>query len=75
MDRRGGRADCYVIVPLQVLRLFTQLLLGLECIHSHKVLHRDIKPQNIFLTDDGDVKIGDFGISKVQRGCCCIHGM
>jgi len=44
------------------------MVIGLQCIHAHKVLHRDVKPQNIFLSRDGDVKIGDFGISKVSDG-------
>ena len=37
----------------------------LEYIHGRKVLHRDIKVSNIFLTGNNTVKLGDFGISKV----------
>lgn len=46
---------------------FSQILAGLNHIHSKKVIHRDLKCENIFLTGlEGDVvKIGDFGISKI----------
>ena len=40
-----------------------QIIDGLEAAHSHGVLHRDIKPANCFLSPDGDVKVGDFGLS------------
>ncbi|CAH1099658.1 unnamed protein product [Psylliodes chrysocephalus] len=52
--------------PQYVMDLFCQMLMGLDHIHQHKVIHRDLKTENIFLTGlKGDVvKIGDFGISK-----------
>lgn len=46
------------------MRIFVQLTLALKYIHHHKILHRDIKPQNVFLTSDGCVKLGDFGVAK-----------
>lgn len=49
----------------QVMKWFVQMAFGLEEIHRHNILHRDLKSQNIFLTASGDAKIGDFGISKV----------
>jgi NIMA (never in mitosis gene a)-related kinase len=47
-----------------ILRWITQACLGLRVIHSQRVLHRDLKTKNIFLTADDHIKIGDFGISR-----------
>ena len=47
-----------------VMRIFVQLLLALKYVHAQKILHRDIKPQNVFLTSTGLAKWGDFGVAK-----------
>uniref|UniRef100_UPI00398F50D3 serine/threonine-protein kinase Nek3 isoform X2 n=1 Tax=Pristiophorus japonicus TaxID=55135 RepID=UPI00398F50D3 len=44
-----------------VLNLFVQICLGMKHIHDKRVLHRDIKSKNIFLTKNGVIKLGDFG--------------
>lgn len=40
-----------------------QLLQGLEHAHQHGIIHRDLKPANVWLTQEGDVKIGDLGLA------------
>ena len=49
-----------------VWRLLIQLLLGLHHIHNKRILHRDIKSLNVFLSSDMHVKIGDMGVSRVS---------
>ncbi|KAM4730659.1 serine/threonine-protein kinase Nek5 [Anableps anableps] len=51
---------------VQIVDWFIQICLGLKHIHDRKILHRDIKSQNIFLTSGGmKVKLGDFGIARI----------
>eukprot|EP01042_Synura_sphagnicola_P003026 gene3026-3710_t len=48
----------------QILRWIPQLFLAIQHVHDNNMLHRDIKPGNILLTDNGDlVKLGDFGLA------------
>ena len=49
----------------EILDIFVQICLAIKHVHDRKVLHRDIKGQNIFLMKNGMIKLGDFGISKV----------
>ncbi|KAH7826340.1 putative CDK5 [Monocercomonoides exilis] len=47
-----------------VKRMFFQLMAGIAFCHANRVMHRDLKPQNLFVTKDLVLKIGDFGLAR-----------
>jgi len=49
----------------KIIKYIRQIAKGLEKAHSHNIIHCDIKPSNILITDDGIAKIVDFGIAKI----------
>ncbi len=51
----------------KVTKLIKQISKGMADIHKHRIIHKDLKPQNIMLTKSGNIKIMDFGISETFR--------
>src|SRR5690349_14001118 len=44
-----------------------QLCKGVESIHQLKLVHRDLKSENVFIAEDDTLKIGDFGLAKIVK--------
>lgn len=59
--RKGGKLE-----PLEVLSLMDDVLDVLQAAHDKGVVHRDVKPENLFVTTDNQVRLLDFGVARID---------
>ena len=62
LNERGGR-----LTSRETVHFISQILKALDHAHRNGVVHRDIKPQNIMLMDNGQLRMMDFGIARISR--------
>ncbi|VBB32606.1 unnamed protein product [Acanthocheilonema viteae] len=67
MSMRNVRYERYTILNQFYFQLFlVQLLRGLNYCHQRRVLHRDLKPQNLLINEKGELKLADFGLARAK---------
>ncbi|XP_028841661.1 cyclin-dependent kinase 16-like isoform X2 [Denticeps clupeoides] len=67
MDLKQYMDDCGSLINAPNVKIFLfQLLRGLAYCHGRKVLHRDLKPQNLLINERGELKLADFGLARAK---------
>lgn len=77
----GSNLQTLGLGPDIVKKFMSQLVQGIKYCHSHRVLHRDLKPQNLLINQEGNLKLADFGLARAfgvplrtythEVGCLC----
>jgi len=65
---RGALTERGVLTPREALTVTESVLDALSAAHRAGIVHRDVKPENVILTDEGRVKVADFGLARAFTG-------
>lgn len=60
-----SRRNQIILKPCDIKAYTKMIFEGMSFLHSNFIMHRDLKPGNIFITNQGIVKIGDFGFARI----------
>ena len=66
-DLKSGIRSHGALDPKKVAQIGSQICAALSVAHKHEIIHRDIKPQNIMVQPDGNIKVMDFGIARAKN--------
>jgi serine/threonine protein kinase/beta-lactam-binding protein with PASTA domain len=60
--------------PYRALELLEQVLIALSAAHTARIIHRDVKPENVLITPDNEVKVADFGLARAVSAATTATG-